>query len=204
MVYKIALVSTHGTGKTSLAASVQGQLKSRGIETKLILEKATQAAEQGLPINENTTLEAQMWILHRQFAEELQYSGQRSTPPHYDVLICDRAFENYCYLERRMGKDPHAFNMVLGHLNKFPYNQVYLLPIVDEAPAKNGIRAIDLNFQIDMYQRIRDFIQDQHIQTTELEQPQDPYRSDWVEVIVQKTILELAKDNLSPRGLNNG
>ena len=51
MVYKIGLVSTHGTGKSTLAALIAGLLKSRNIEAKYLEEVATEAKELGLPIN---------------------------------------------------------------------------------------------------------------------------------------------------------
>ena len=72
MVYKIGLTSTHGTGKTSLRFDVAGALSKRGIKTIDVREVATLATHLGIPINQETTLEAQAWILHKQCTLELK------------------------------------------------------------------------------------------------------------------------------------
>ena len=194
MVYKICLVSTHGTGKTALAALTEGELKRRGINAKYISEMATAATERGLPINEETTLAAQLWILHRQFAEELVYEHKRPTPPNYDVIICDRGPDNYCYLERRFGEHPYALQLTLGHLKNFPYNRLYLIPIVDEKIAGDeGVRSISRAFQGEMDNQIRTFLSRHSIHYVELPAPQqeDHFRNEWIRIIVNQTLQDL-------------
>ena len=66
--YKIGLLSTHGTGKTALAHALVGEFKKRGYKTKVISEVATSLFEKGVPINENTTLPAQLSILMEQIS----------------------------------------------------------------------------------------------------------------------------------------
>ena len=196
MVYKICFVSTHGTGKTALAALTEGELKRRDINAKYISEMATSAIERGLPINEGTTIEAQLWILYQQFAEELVYSGKRSTSSNYEVIICDRGPDNYCYLERRVGEHSHALSVTLGHLEHFPYNQIYLIPIIEEriAPGE-GIRSINPEFQQEMDTHIRQFLAKHKIAFHELPRPHndDNYRNEWVKIIVNQTLQDLDK-----------
>ena len=194
MLYKICLVSTHGTGKTSLVASVETKLKQRGIEAKRIEEVSTKAREIGLPINKETTLEAQLWILHTQFARELLYSNHSPNRPNYDVLICDRGPDNYCYLENKVGKNQVALDMTLNHLKLFPYNQIYLLPIVTNEIVKDGgTRSLDKEFQLEMDQKIRGFLQEYNIehQKLPLPEPQDNFRDIWKKTIVNQTLKDL-------------
>ena len=197
MGYKIGLVGTHGTGKTALGALVSGELKRRNIEVRQVTEIATVAKEKGLPINENTTIEAQLYILHKQFAQELEYSHDKVNGSKYDVIICDRGPDNYCYLENAVGKSDYALQMTLGHLEIAPYTQLYLLPIVESVIQKGaGVRAMDKSFQEDMDSKIRGFFSNNNIQYQELPIPKknDSLRQEWVRIIVNQTLNDLGKD----------
>ncbi len=195
MVYKISLSSTQGTGKTTLATLVAGELKRRQVEARALSEMSTLAREKGLPINEVTTRETQLWILHSQFAEELAYQA-RTTAPLYDVIICDRGVDNYCYLERRYGADEYALQMTLGHVRDFPYNQIYVLPVVnEEIPEGEGVRSTDQEFQREMDIKIRDFFGKHGISYNNLPRPaqEDHLREEWVRIIVNQTLKDLGK-----------
>ncbi|MBI2102434.1 ATP-binding protein [Candidatus Woesearchaeota archaeon] len=195
MVYKISLSSTQGTGKTTLATLVAGELKRRGVEARALAEMSTVAREKGLPINEQTTRAAQLWILHAQFAEELAYQA-RTAPPKYDVIICDRGVDNYCYLERRFGPDQYALALTLGHVQEFPYDRIYVLPIVNDSLGEGeGIRSTDTAFQREMDRAIRSFFDTQKITYKELPlpSPQDHLREEWVRCIVNQTLTDLGK-----------
>ena len=94
-------MSTHGTGKTTLCYDVAAQLKKRGFKVKVFSEIASSAYERGIPINENTTLNAQMYIMMQHISEEL-IAGIRG----YQIVVCDRSvFDNLVYMERRCGKN---------------------------------------------------------------------------------------------------
>ncbi len=193
-MYKIGLISTHGTGKTALAGLVEGELKRRAIEALAIREISTRARERGLPINEETTLMAQLWILFSQFAEELLYSQPRKTGHHYDVIICDRGPDNYCYLQHHCGDDNYALQLTLGHLQKFPYAKLYFLPAIEENISMGGgTRSINIEFQRIMDLKIRYFLQKHNIAYTELPTPhtQDNFRDEWVRIIVNQTLYDL-------------
>lgn len=194
MVYKIALIGTHGTGKTALAALIAGELKRRGIEAKFIGEIATRAKEKGLPINENTTVQAQLWILHNQFAQELTYASQRQDRPNYQVIICDRGPDNYCYLEKNLGRNEHALNMTLNHMKVSPYSRLYLLPIItSEIMVGSGTRALNPSFQIEMDRKVKEFLEEHDISFVKLPVPdeKDNFRNVWVSIIVNQTLKDL-------------
>ncbi|MBI4983316.1 ATP-binding protein [Candidatus Woesearchaeota archaeon] len=201
--YKICLSSTHGTGKTTLAAAVERELKARGIRSKRVEEMATKAIEKGLSINENTTFSAQMWILYRQFSEEVLYAEKRPNPPNYDVIICDRGPDNYGYLKHRFKEDLYmkdaledVLTLTLTHMKLFPYDRIYLLPIVEtKVVAYDGLRATDLSFKKEMDQEIRNFFRENNFPYIELPQPEkeDKYRDEWTKIIANQTLLDLKK-----------
>lgn len=196
MIYKIGLVSTQGTGKTSLAGTVEGGLKSRGLEAIYLREISAQAKKIGLPINEDTTYGAQLWILHSQFAQEIEYAERRPQGPNYDVLICDRGPDNYCYLKRRFGEDRYALELTLGHVERFPYSKIYFLPIVDNSILPGaGVRSIDPAFQAEMDKEIRTFLDQHQIKYTELPRPDtaDPFRNEWAKLVINQTLRDLEK-----------
>jgi len=196
LVYKIGLIGTHGTGKTALAGLAEGELKRRGIEVTSVREISTQARKFGLPINEQTTIHSQLWILHQQFAEELALSHKVESRPQYDVIICDRGPDNYCYLKNSVGEDSYALALTLGHLKKFPYAKLYLLPIVEQKIADDGgTRALCSDFQRKMDREVREFLRERNISFIELPLPQaeDQFRNEWVRIIVNQTLLDLNK-----------
>ena len=66
---KIAFIGTHGVGKTTLCYELAASLKKRDLSVELVREVARECP---LPINRDTTLKAQSWILHTQIARELE------------------------------------------------------------------------------------------------------------------------------------
>src|SRR6478672_6678337 len=93
---KLAFVGTHGVGKTTLCYDLAAQLKRLDLGVEIVKEVARRCP---LSINENTTLDAQAWILHTQIAEELEAAAL------YEAVICDRSvLDNYAYLVARQGR----------------------------------------------------------------------------------------------------
>ena len=81
---KVAFIGTHGVGKTTLCYDLAAALKKRDLTVELVREVARECP---LPINQETTLKAQAWILHTQIAWELQAEAKA------DVVFCDRELE---------------------------------------------------------------------------------------------------------------
>jgi len=184
--YKISLISTHGTGKTTLCYEVAAALKKRGLKVKVFSEIAASAYEQGIPINENTTLPAQMYILMQHIAEEL-----RAAIRHYQVVVCDRSvFDNWIYMERRCGGAGNEFvlEFLKGYSGKFPYDAIYKLPLVGEL-MDDGIRdAQNKVFQADIYERLNKLLEDLKIPYKTLPAPTSELRKEWADLIVQDTL----------------
>lgn len=186
MVYKIGLVSTHGTGKTTLAYDIAAELKKKNLTVRVVAELATVARERAIPIDKKTTLEAQAWILHRQCAAELEAKIYE-----WDVAICDRTvFDNYCYLGNAVGASmPHStesyLNMVKEHYSCHPYDCLFYLPIVGKFSPKK--RDPDREFQKAIDERIVSFLSSEKIDYITL--PSE--RRTWKSLVVQQTLKDL-------------
>ena len=136
---KVAFIGTHGVGKTTLCYDLAAALKKRDLTVELVREVARECP---LPINRETTLKAQSWILHTQIAWELQAEAKA------DVVFCDRAvLDNYCYMRRAFtGAPSEAVLESLVRSWTTTYDALFKVPIVGD-PRFDGVRDTDLAFQ---------------------------------------------------------
>ena len=133
---KIAFIGSHGVGKTTLAFGLASRLKARDVSLEVVHEVARRCP---LPINEETSVAAQSWILHTQVAEEVVAAAR------YPVVICDRSvLDNYVYLLLAAG-DREPLASVVGTWMQ-SYQLLVHVPIVGRLLA-DGIRAADPAFQ---------------------------------------------------------
>lgn len=85
---KVAFIGTHGVGKTTLAYGLAMRLKELGANVGFLEEAARRCP---LPINEQTNLEAQTWILMETIRREIELDNV------YTEIVCDRSvIDNYC------------------------------------------------------------------------------------------------------------
>ncbi len=187
--FKIGLISTHGTGKTTLAYDVASQLKKRGFKVKVVSEVAGEAFEEGIPINEGTNLPAQLHILMRHMSEELKAQARG-----YEVIISDRSvFDNWIYLERKCGYNQAVLDFIREYSKLFPYDALYKLPLVGELRG-DGIRdAANKDFQEDIFNRLTQFLKDSEIAHVALPIPSTELRGEWSEIITNDTLKKLKK-----------
>ena len=183
--YKIGLLSTHGTGKTTLAYEIAAELKKKNYSVRVIGEIATIARERAIPIDQITTLEAQAWILHRQCSTELE-----AVIANWEVTICDRTvLDNYCYLENKVGANQYYREIALRHHDVHPYQRLFYLPVVGKFSSKK--RDPDQEFQIAIDQRIVKFLTEQNINYITL----PPERRKWKSLVVQYALKDLKELN---------
>jgi len=93
-----------------------------------------------LPINRETTVAAQTWILHAQVCREIEAAGTA------DCVVCDRAvLDNYAYLVHAAGRqsawDPFLADWLAT------YTLLVKVPVV-APPTYDGTRDISVDFQI--------------------------------------------------------
>lgn len=145
---KIALIGTHGVGKTTLAFDICSLMKKAGHNVELVTEVARRSP---FPVNEATTLEGQLWILHAQIAAEL-VAAYRA--PH---VICDRAvIDNYCYLMNKFGPRPSLEPWLEAWTNT--YDLMARIPLPQTPPPADGFRAEDRTFQERIDQLLRELL----------------------------------------------
>jgi GTPase SAR1 family protein len=139
---KLALIGTHGVGKTTLAYEVCSLLKKSHHNVELVAEVARQSP---FPVNAETTLEGQLWILHAQIAAELEAA------PRAPVVITDRAvLDNYCYLVNKFGRQPHLEAWLAWWMAT--YSLLIGIPIVEEGIPRDGFRSEDRAFQLRIHE----------------------------------------------------
>jgi thymidylate kinase len=133
---KIAFMGSHGVGKTTLCFELAASLKRLDLSVDLVKEVARRCP---LPINRDTTQDAQQWILHTQIAEEI------SLATDYDIIVCDRAvLDNYAYLVHAAGKRPELENLVRHWMTT--YHLLVKVPII-APPRFDGTRDVSPGFQ---------------------------------------------------------
>lgn len=134
--FKVAFIGSHGVGKTTLCYGLAAQLKALDISLDVVGEVARRCP---LPINRETTLAAQAWILHTQIAEETVATAR------YDMVICDRSvLDNFVYLLIAAGSKHPLESLVTGWMAT--YDLLVRVPIVDGLRA-DGLRSTDPIFQ---------------------------------------------------------
>lgn len=174
---KLAFVGSHGVGKTTLCFDLASQLKRLDLGVDLVKEVARRCP---LPINEETTLDAQAWILHTQIAEEMAAAAA------YEVVVCDRSvLDNYAYLVARVGRRPELDPLVGNWIRS--YNALFKVPVL-EAPSFDGTRAVSRSFQIEIDETIDSLISAFGVDVI----PLDPLdRDGWIPTVMRTLDLPL-------------
>ena len=172
--FKIAFIGSHGVGKTTLCYGLAARLKILDISLDLVREVARRCP---LPINLETTVEAQAWILHTQIAEEI------ATSQRNQVLICDRSvLDNFVYLLISSGPQPDLEQLVRGWTAT--YDLLVYVPIV-ERPSHDGLRSTDPLFQAAVAERLRQEVDRRNLDILDLEGLD---RSRWLDRVEREVI----------------
>lgn len=133
---KLAFIGSHGVGKTTLCYDLAARLKRQDRAVDLVKEVARGCP---LPINRETTLPAQAWILHTQIAQELATAAQA------EIVICDRSvLDNYAYLVHASGRQQAYDALVRSWVAT--YDCLFKVPVL-HAPTFDGQRDTSQVFQ---------------------------------------------------------
>lgn len=136
---KIALIGTHGVGKTTLCFELAARLKRRDVDVEMVREVARRCP---LPINRETSSQAQAWILHEQMAAEIEAAAS------HELVICDRSvLDNFCYLLYAAGPQAAWEPLLTAWL---PTYEVLVKVPQWTRPHWDGVRDTDLAFQHDI------------------------------------------------------
>jgi nicotinamide riboside kinase len=153
---KFAFIGTHGVGKTTLCFELAALLKKRDKVVEMVREVARFCP---LPINRDTTVAAQSWILHTEIAEELVAENKA------DIVICDRSvLDNYCYL-LQTGRHPNLEPLVRWWTGT--YGLLIKVPIVGSM-MYDGLRDVDSAFQRAVDEKIDEVVAEWNVPVVRL------------------------------------
>ena len=168
---KIAFIGTHGVGKTTLCFDLAARMKRLDLSVDLVKEVARQCP---LPINRDTTLDAQSWILHRQIAEEIEAVSR------FEAVICDRSvIDNYAYLVHRVGPRAELEPMIRHWIQS--YDGLFKVPVV-QAPSFDGTRDISASFQHEIDELLDQLLERLRVRAHPLD-PSD--RAQWIDHVLK-------------------
>jgi nicotinamide riboside kinase len=139
-LFKVALVGTHGVGKTTVAYELGGAIKRRGCTVELLTEIARECP---FALNDQASREAHQWIIARQVQLEIEKR------PRAQVLICDRSvLDNFAYYARLYGTRGPEAEALLAYCRAWMSTYDLLVRLPATAPlTDDGFRSTDVRFQ---------------------------------------------------------
>ena len=167
---KVAFIGTHGVGKTTLCFDLAALLKRQDLHVDIVKEVARLSP---LPINQKTTLEAQLWILTTQVAEEIRSAA------HHRVVVCDRSvLDNYAYMAFACGRQKPIERFVDWWIKS--YDLLFKVPLAPGRASEDGIRDTDQFFMRGIDQLVSQLLHEKKVPHQVLPAGQQPR---WVEIV---------------------
>ena len=171
---KIAFIGTHGVGKTTLCYDLAAALKRQDAHVDIVKEVARLSP---LPINRQTSLDAQSWILATQMAEEIRSDSQ------YEVVVCDRSvLDNYAYLHFACGRQRWLEGLVFRWMKTYDF--LFKVPILGDAPS-DGVRDTDEFFRRSIDQLVDRLLAQRHIPHERLPASE---REGWIDLVRRQVL----------------
>lgn len=138
----ITFTGAHATGKTTSVLEKAREIKIKYPESSVCLLQEI-ASFCPLPINQNTTPEAQLWIFATQIAKELELCAS------WDIVISDRTcIDNIAYTYRAGFHDLAERMLFLAALNLHLYKEIYFKSIKNNSYLfADGIRSVEKSFR---------------------------------------------------------
>jgi thymidylate kinase len=137
---KIALIGTHGIGKTTIAHGIVYNLKQGGFDVSFLDEIARRCP---FSINEETTKKSQIWMILTQIISEMELEEK------CDILVSDRSvIDYYVYYVNKFGRSNFLEQIVKAHIKT--YNLFLKIPLNKNFLKKDKLRSLNKQFQIDI------------------------------------------------------
>jgi len=185
---KIAFIGTHGVGKTTLCYHLAGILKKKLNSVDIVKEVARSCP---LPINRDTTLAAQSWILHTQIAMEIASQHQ------HEAVICDRSvLDNYAYLVHAGGVHPVLDQLVSYWMTTYDY--LFKVP-VGLVLQQDGVRDTEAEFQLEIDRLVDQMLQERGLRHYNLS---GSNREIWIAFVMSVVEREARTAPSSPRQMS--
>lgn len=151
---KVAIIGTHGVGKTTLALTIAARQKLLGKSVKFIGETARDCP---FGINDKCSVETVLWIYHRQMQRELEASKK------FDTVICDRSVIDSFVYGRAMELDPVALATSYNAADAwmYSYDQLIFVRKGSCPPKADGTRDTDIAYQEKVQRLFEQYIETQ-------------------------------------------
>lgn len=175
---KVAFIGSHGVGKTTLCFELASVLKEHRVNVDIVKEVARQCP---LPINRNTSLEAQTWILTTQIAEEIRATSQNA------FVVCDRSvLDNYAYMICACGRQLALEPMIESWFGT--YDLLFKVPVSSASVVPDdGVRDTELDFRQRIDRLVDALIEEKRVPCERL----DFERGAWIDQV--RTVLQRRK-----------
>ena len=142
---KVAIIGTHGIGKTTLANHLANEAR-KDQKSVVIIEEV--ARECPFPLNKEFTVEGAEWIISTQISRELTAKAM-----NVDLIICDRsAYDPISYLRARKIKEK-TFRSLRHYVESWiqTYDKLFFVVPGEEAPVYDGVRDTNKKFQMKVH-----------------------------------------------------
>lgn len=150
---KIAVIGTHGVGKTTLTHQICVALKESNFNSAIVEEKARSCP---FPINEAASIETEIWMVHTQIRAELQAQAQK-----YEAAVIDRcSLDAIVYWHDRNTPHPY-FEKLRDAAVEWVKTQYDLLVLVEPSSDTDGYAVDAVRDSSIIYRnRIRDLFRE--------------------------------------------
>jgi len=172
---KIAFIGSQGVGKTTLCYDLASFFKRKNLSIGIVAELSREAVKRGFLINQDTTINSQVWILMNQISQEIESGNE------FESIVCDRSvIDNYIYLLNKFGSQKPYETLVLEWIKTYDF--LFKVPVI-EKPEHDGVRSTDLNFQKEIDKKLTEFLKKNNIKVHELSKNRDNWIKEIVSVI---------------------
>lgn len=146
----IALSSTHGTGKSSLAYMLCAKMKLLGHNVVVLDELARRCP---FEINKGSTGKTEPWLICKQVTEELELTDL------YEYVIADRSLLDplsyHVTLHPNNGDDLAGLKEYIAYHIKLYYKVIYVPDIGSfDYQLDDGVRDLDKDFRKEVYKNL--------------------------------------------------
>lgn len=175
---KVAFIGTHGVGKSALCFEQAARFKRESVNVEVVRETARSCP---LPINEESTLPAQTWILMTQIAAEIDAAHRAK------LVITDRSvLDNFTYLMRAYSKPVPPELTAYLELWMRTYDLLIKVPIVDTEIQEDGVRSTNAKFAAEIDLLVDTLLVDSQMGRSVAVHRLSKVRADWNEEAYQR------------------
>jgi thymidylate kinase len=168
---KIAIVGTHGTGKSTLSYLLASHYKKQGKNVKIIQEVARTCP---FPINHGMTIDAAKWIYFEHARKELESIAK------HEIVIGDRSvYDSFVYARYFNLCDDYLFDLnMIAYEHLSSYDKIiFVRP--DIPLHTDGTRSTDIEFQSgvdEIYSNVLENIDCIEVKSSQIFDPEESWK----------------------------